>query len=283
MSKKIKVTLPQNIYEIIKNDIDDFNMTSNHFMNYIFLNLNEKYKNFKGNPTIAEQSKEKSSIQFNLNKASNLIYYDVLRENNAQNESEFMRSLLIRYATNPKNKRELFIFRESVERLNLAIKDKKNVYITFNDNRKVKVSPYYIGSSDLEIANYIFCYDYLEEKYKNYKLSYLNQVYTTSETGNWEDKKYINDVIKNFDPFLSKGQVIKIRLSERGKKLFKAIKINRPKFINSKDDIFEFEASEEQIKRYFTYFLDDATIIEPIELKKWFIEKYENALKNLKK
>ena len=283
MSKKIKVTLPQNIYEIIKNDIDDFNMTSNHFMNYIFLNLNEKYKNFKGNPTIAEQSKEKSSIQFNLNKASNLIYYDVLRENNAQNESEFMRSLLIRYATNPKNKRELFIFRESVERLNLAIKDKKNVYITFNDNRKVKVSPYYIGSSDLEIANYIFCYDYLEEKYKNYKLSYLNQVYTTSETGNWEDKKYINDVIKNFDPFLSKGQVIKIRLSERGKKLFKAIKINRPKLINSKDDIFEFEASEEQIKRYFTYFLYDATIIEPIELKKWFIEKYENALKNLKK
>ena len=108
MSKKIKVTLPQNIYEIIKNDIDDFNMTSNHFMNYIFLNLNEKYKNFKGNPTIAEQSKEKSSIQFNLNKESSLIYYDVLRDNNAQNESEFMRSLLIRYATNPKNKRELF-------------------------------------------------------------------------------------------------------------------------------------------------------------------------------
>ena len=169
MSKKIKVTLPQNIYEIIKNDIDDFNMTSNYFMNYIFLNLNEKYKNFKGNPSIAGQSKEKASIQFNLNKESNLIYYDVLRENNAQNESEFMRSLLIRYATNPKNKRELFIFKESVERLNLAIKDKKSVYITFNDNRKVKVSPYHIGSSDLEIANYIFCYDYSEEKYKNIK------------------------------------------------------------------------------------------------------------------
>ena len=186
MSKKIKVTLPQNIYEIIKNDIDDFNMTSNYFMNYIFLNLNEKYKNFKGNPSIAGQSKEKASIQFNLNKESNLIYYDVLRENNAQNESEFMRSLLIRYATNPKNKRELFIFKESVERLNLAIKDKKNVYITFNDNRKVKVSPYHIGSSDLEIANYIFCYDYSEEKYKNYKLNYLKQVYTTSEIGKWE-------------------------------------------------------------------------------------------------
>ncbi len=283
MSKKIKVTLPQNIYEIIKNDISDFNMTSNYFMNYIFLNLNDKYKNFKGNPAIAEQSKEKSSIQFNLNKESSLIYYDVLRDNNAQNESEFMRSLLIRYATNPKNKRELFIFKESVERINLAIKDKKNVYITFNDDRKVKVSPYYIGSSDLEIANYIFCYDFSEEKYKNYKLNYLKQVYTTSEGAKWEDNDYIEDVIKNFDPFLSKGQVIKVRLSENGKKLLKTIKINRPKLISEDGDLFEFEASDEQIKRYFSYFFDEATVIEPIELKKWFIEKYENALKNLKK
>lgn len=283
MSKKIKVTLPQNIYEIIKNDISDFNMTSNHFMNYIFLNLNDKYKNFKGNPAIAEQSKEKSSIQFNLNKESSLIYYDVLRDNNAQNESEFMRSLLIRYATNPKNKRELFIFKESVERINLAIKDKKNVYITFNDDRKVKVSPYYIGSSDLEIANYIFCYDFSEEKYKNYKLNYLKQVYTTSEGAKWEDNDYIEDVIKNFDPFLSKGQVIKVRLSENGKKLLKTIKINRPKLISEDGDLFEFEASDEQIKRYFSYFFDEATVIEPIELKEWFIEKYENALKNLKK
>ena len=282
MSKKIKVTLPQNIYEIIKNDISDFNMTSNYFMNYIFLNLNDKYKNFKGNPAIAEQSKEKSSIQFNLNKESSLIYYDVLRDNNAQNESEFMRSLLIRYATNPKNKRELFIFKESVERINLAIKDKKNVYITFNDDRKVKVSPYYIGSSDLEIANYIFCYDFSEEKYKNYKLSYLKQVYTTSEGAKWEDSNYIKDVIKNFDPFLSKGQVIKVRLSENGKKLLKTIKINRPKLISEDGDLFEFEASDEQIKRYFSYFFDEATVIEPIELKEWFIEKYENALKNLK-
>ena len=282
MSKKIKVTLPQNIYEIIKNDISDFNMTINYFMNYIFLNLNDKYKNFKCNPAIAEQSNEKSSIQFNLNKESSLIYYDVLRDNNAQNESEFMRSLLIRYATNPKNKRELFIFKESVERINLAIKDKKNVYITFNDDRKVKVSPYYIGSSDLEIANYIFCYDFSEEKYKNYKLSYLKQVYTTSEGAKWEDNDYIEDVIKNFDPFLSKGQVIKVRLSENGKKLLKTIKINRPKLISEDGDLFEFEASDEQIKRYFSYFFDEATVIEPIELKEWFIEKYENALKNLK-
>jgi len=114
-------------------------------------------------------------------------------------------------------------------------------------------------------------------------LNYLKQVYTTSEIGKWEDEDYINDVIKNFDPFLSKGQIIKVRLSENGKKLLQTIKINRPKLIDSKEDIFEFEASEEQIKRYFTYFLDDATVIEPLELKEWFIEKYENALREQKR
>ena len=89
-------------------------------------------------------------------------------------------------------------------------------------------------------------------------------------------------MIKNFDPFLSKGQIIKIKLSENGKKLLKTIKINRPKLISEDGDLFEFEASDEQIKRYFSYFFDEATVIEPIELKEWFIEKYENALKNLK-
>ena len=282
MSKKIKVTLPQNIYEIIKNDIEDFNMTSNYFMNFIFFNLNDKYKDLKGNPHLVEEEQKKESIQFNLNKQNSLIYYDVLRENNAQNESEFMRSLLIRYATNPKNKRELFIFKEFFERLNLAIKDKKNVYITFNDDRKVKITPYYIGSSDLEIANYIFCYDVLEGKYKNYKLNYLKQVYTISENGNWKDKEYIENVIKNFDPFLSKGNNIKIWLSKNGEKLLKSIKVNRPKLISSENNIYEFEASEEQVKRYFSYFFDDAIILEPKELKDWFIERYENALKKLK-
>jgi len=66
-------------------------------------------------------------------------------------------------------------------------------------------------------------------------------------------------VIKNFDPFLSKGQIIKIKLSENGKKLLKTIKINRPKLISEDGDLFEFEASDEQIKRYFSYFFDEAT------------------------
>jgi len=121
--KKVRFTISDFMNEIIKSDSEYFKIPVGRIGNIIF-----KYYMDKDLNKVELGNFSGEVIQFNLNKESNLIYYDVLRENNAQNESEFMRSLLIRYATNPKNKRELFIFKESVERLNLAIKDKKSVH-----------------------------------------------------------------------------------------------------------------------------------------------------------
>lgn len=282
MMKKIKVTVPKNIYDIVKNDISDFKLSNNYFMNYIFSNLKDTYEEYyTSNNEILNFSKEKKNIQFNLNKENSLIYYDVLRDKKVLNESEFMRNLLIKYSANPKNIRELFVFKEVVERINLAISDKKNVSITFNDDRKVIITPYYIGSSELEIANYIFCYDMQEKKYKNYKLSNLKQAYTLSELGNWEEEDYIKKTITNFDPFLSQGRKIRVELTEEGIRLLKTSKVNRPKIISEEGNIFEFECSQEQAKKYFSPFLDEALILEPIELQKWFQKKYENALNKI--
>lgn len=281
--KKIKVTVSKNIYDIVSSDIKDFSLSRNYFMNYLFFNLKDSYEDYSNKTVdILELTKEKKSIQFNLNKENAIIYYDVLKEKKILNESEFMRNLLIKYSNNQKSKREIFIFKEVVERINLAIKDRKNVVLIFKDERKVNVSPYYIGSSDLEIANYIFCYDLFQEKYKNYKLSNLKQVYTLSEVATWIDEEYIKNTIENFDPFLSQGRKIKVMLSTEGMRLLNILKVNRPKLINQENNIFEFECSEEQAKRYFSYFLDEALILEPLSLREWFEKKFENALKKIK-
>lgn len=281
--KKIKVTVSKNIYDIVSSDIEDFGLSRNYFMNYLFFNLKDSYEDYSNKTVdILELTKEKKSIQFNLNKENAIIYYDVLKEKKILNESEFMRNLLIKYSNNQKSKREIFIFKEVVERINLAIKDRKNVVLIFKDERKVNVSPYYIGSSDLEIANYIFCYDLFQEKYKNYKLSNLKQVYTLSEVATWIDEEYIKNTIENFDPFLSQGRKIKVMLSTEGMRLLNILKVNRPKLINQENNIFEFECSEEQAKRYFSYFLDEALILEPLSLREWFEKKFENALKKIK-
>lgn len=281
--KKIKVTIPKNIYDIVKNDLSDFGLSNNYFMNYLFINLKDSYEEYVNkNIDIPVLNKEKKFIQFNLNKENSLIYYDVLRDKKVLNESEFMRNLLIKYCANQKNVRELFIFKEIIERINMAIKDKKNVVITFNDERKATITPYHIGSSDLEIANYIFCYDIEEKKYKNYKLSNLKQVYTLSELGKWDEEEYIKTTIENFDPFLSQGRKIKIKLTDEGKRILKVSKVNRPKIISEDNDIFEFECSQEQAKKYFSYFLDEALVLEPLELREWFEKKFENALKKIR-
>lgn len=281
--KKIKVTIPKSIYEIVRNDLNDFGISNNHFMNYLFSNLKDNYEDYGSkNIEIPSLSKEKKFIQFNLNKENSLVYYEVLRDKKVLNESEFMRNLLLKYSSNQKNIRELFIFKEVIERINLAIKDRKNIVITFNDERKTTVTPYHIGSSELEIANYIFCYDIEEKRYKNYKLSNLKQVYTLSELGKWDEEEYIKSIIENFDPFLSQGRKIKVRLTEEGKRLLKVSKVNRPKLISEKANEFDFECSEEQAKKYFSYFLDEALILEPLELRKWFEKKFENALKKIK-
>ncbi|WP_022819480.1 WYL domain-containing protein [Fusobacterium russii] len=281
--KKIKVTIPKNIYEIVRNDLRDFGISNNHFMNYLFSNLKDNYEDYGSkNIDIPSLTKEKKFIQFNLNKENSLVYYEVLRDKKVLNESEFMRNLLLKYSSNQKNVRELFVFKEVIERVNLAIKDRKNIVITFNDERKATVTPYHIGSSDLEIANYIFCYDIEEKRYKNYKLSNLKQVYTLSELGKWDEEEYIKSIIENFDPFLSQGRKIKVRLTDEGRRLLKVSKVNRPKLISEKGNEFDFECSEEQAKKYFSYFLDEALILEPLELREWFEKKFENALKKIK-
>lgn len=77
-------------------------------------------------------------MQFNLNKTNSSIYYDILKKNNAMNESKFFRTLIKKYTSNSKNSREIFIFKESVERILLAIEDKKNIEITFKDGKKLR-------------------------------------------------------------------------------------------------------------------------------------------------
>jgi predicted DNA-binding transcriptional regulator YafY len=87
---------------------------------------------------------------------------------------------------------------------------------------------------------------------------------------------------KEFDPFLSHGQRVKIRLSTKGERILKELATNRPILLSKEGNKFEFECSEEKAKRYFSYFLDEAEILEPIHLREWFKKRHQNALQNYK-
>ena len=275
MEKKIRVTLPRKIVEILENDIEEFFIKKNTLLNYIYA---EKIKENQEKKFIYPYKGETSVIQFNLNKKNLEGYYNFLEENNILNESEFFREILIEYASLGKKKRECFLFKEIVERINYSIKEKKIIKIVFRDEKNIEVEPYLIESSKLEVMNYLFCYNLREGKWKNYKIKYIKSIYIKNTSFKLRDKEFINKMKENFDPFISFGQYIKIKLTIGGKKLFNEIETNRPQVIKIDKDEYTLECSHEKAKRYFSFFLDEVEILEPQDLREWFKEKYRKAL-----
>ncbi len=259
--------------DIIESDCEEFHIKKNTLLNFIFEFLKEE-KSYEEEVYLGE----KTVLQFNLNKSNREVYYNFLLERGIHNESEFFRKLIGNYANKPKMKRELFIFQESVKKLTFAIKENLVIHISFQDGKKTQVEPYHMGTSNLEIANYLFCYDLIENNFKNYRLCNIESVYITRNKFVFRDKNFIENVKKDFDPFLSQGKIIKVFLTEKGEKIFRELRVNRPKVLNKKNGIYEFQCSEEKAKRYFSYFLDEAEILEPIHLREWFIRKFSNAL-----
>ena len=72
--------------------------------------------------TFHQDEEKKEIIQFNLNKKNKNIYYDILFENNIQIEAEFIRKMIYRYTYQSKSSRELFLYRDIVDRLKYSIK-----------------------------------------------------------------------------------------------------------------------------------------------------------------
>ncbi len=275
MEKKIRVTLPRKIVEILENDIEEFFIKKNTLLNYIYA---EKIKENQEKKFIYPYKGETSVIQFNLNKKNLEGYYNFLEENNIQNESEFFREILIEYASLGKKKRECFLFKEIVERINYSIKEKRTIKIVFRDEKNIEVEPYLIESSKLEVMNYLFCYNLREGKWKNYKIKYIKSIYIKNVSFKLRDKEFIDKMKDNFDPFISFGQYIKIKLTIGGKKIFNEIETNRPQVIKIDKDEYILECSHEKAKRYFSFFLDEVEILEPQDLREWFKEKYRKAL-----
>ncbi len=224
--------------------------------------------------------KKKSTLQFNLNKKNLETYYEVLEENDVQVEAAFFRQIFYSYTNQSKKNREAFVFKKILEKIRYAIEERKTLKIIFKDGKTTKVTPYFIGSSQLELANYLFSYDHIGEMYKNYKVANISSLLITRDKVHEGEREFINRVIADFDPFLSKGKVVVAELTDRGCELLRLLKTNRPHIIKNQGNTYYFECSQEKAKRYFTYFLSEIRIIEPAPLALWFKEEFFKAYKN---
>lgn len=270
--KKIRVTISKYMGDILKYDAIEFGISKNFLLNYLVKNYSLLRKK-----NIPEFHGEKEIIQFNLNKENEDFYTEVYNRSNFETEASLIRSLIYGYISQSKVIRERFIFKKLIGRIERGIKTKKKIKIKFETAEKI-VSPYNILYSSMEVSNYLFCYLEEDNVYKNYRLYNIKYVYILDEKTYSGDPEYFERVKRNFDPFLSYGMEVVIRLSDKGKEKYDRIKTNRPKLIEKLDDRWIVEGSEEKIKRYFAYFMSEVEIISPLNLREWFSVEAKNMI-----
>ena len=260
----------------INDDVIAFRITKNKLFNIIFEYYieNELYFNNL-------ESFNGKIIQFKLNKNLEILYDDIVKNKKIESDAQYLRDIIFNYTNLAKYQREKIIFKKVFEILQEAIEDQINVKIVYN--KKVReVEPLFIINGDRDSRNYLFCYCLESEKYRNYKMRDIETIRRTRGEIKKADYFYANKVKENFDPFLSYGRKVKVKLNETGKKMLEIIVENRPKMLKVEENIYTFECAIKKAQVYFPQFLSNAEIIEPEILSKWFKEEYEKAYKNYK-
>ncbi|MGL4641676.1 MAG: WYL domain-containing protein [Cetobacterium sp.] len=276
--KKIRVTVSEDIWRLLKKDSEEFGINNNKLCNFI-LDKFKYSKKFDLDRFIEPQGRPlKKVIQFDLNVANKGIYYDILKANDVDVEAEFFRELFEVYSSQFKYQREIFIFQETYKAVLEAIKNKVKMRILYMEE-SFTISPYFIKREDQGDENFIFAYDDENKIYRSIKLKDAIILGTLNEKIQVRDKKYIENMRKNFDPFLGERLIIKARFTPRGESMLKSFTNYKPKLIKKEEDIYFFEMTLENAKFYFASFLKEVRIIEPQklkdELKKSFLEAYK--------
>jgi len=278
--KKVRVTVSDFMNEIITGDSEYFKLPVGRIGNIIF-----KYYMDKDLNKVELGNFSGEVIQFNLNKKNEEIFMDTLIRNKIQTEAEYWRNIFFTYINNLRYKREEILFENKFKDIREAIKIEKKIKIKYHKYIRL-VNPYFIKVSDSENRSYLFCYCEKNNDYRNYRISEIEEIWLTNEKNEIRDKKYIDNVRKNFDPFLSYKNRVKVKFTEKGIELYEKVLANRPRLIEEKDGIYTFECDNKLAMIYFAQFYSKVKILEPEELKtilkkelKKTIEIYEDKEK----
>lgn len=278
--KKVRVTVSDFMNEIITGDSEYFKLPVGRIGNIIF-----KYYMDKDLNKVELGNFSGEVIQFNLNKKNEEIFMDTLIRNKVEIEAEYWRNIFFTYINNLRYKREEILFENKFKDIREGIKAEKKIKIKYHKYIRL-VNPYFIKVSDSENRSYLFCYCEKNNDYRNYRISEIEEIWLTNEKNEIRDKKYINDVRKNFDPFLSYKNRVKVKFTEKGIELYEKVLANRPRLIEEKDGIYTFECDNKLAMIYFAQFYSEVKILEPEELKtilkkelKKTIEIYEDKEK----
>ena len=271
--KKVRFTISDFMNEIIKSDSEYFKLQIGKIGNIIFNYYIDKNLN-----KVELEDSSGEVMQFNLNKSNEEIFMDTLIRNKIETEAEYWRNIFFTYINNLRYKREEILFEKNFKNIEQALKDGNKIKIKYHNCIRL-INPYFVKVSDSESRSYLFCYYEKNNDYRNYRISEIEEIWFTNKKIEVKDKKYIDEVYKNFDPFLSYKNRVKVRFTEKGLDLYEKVLTNRPKLLNIENNIYTFECDNKLAMVYFAQFFSLIEILEPQELRKKLQNELENTLK----
>lgn len=262
------------------------------FRDDLLHNLVSTYENSLKSAAISSIKSKGIARKFRLN---NSVFREICkidisdsRTRIFEKPSVYLKILFIEYSKLPSSEREKIYFHPFVKIIEDAISSGKNLSITTCSQRFDAVPYklvsdtalshlYVVGVSSCSPANDDSTYkdaSFRVSRIQDVSLSGIKKVLSKS------DKKRLEENIRcNHLQFLiGKKYNIKIRLTKEGLSKYQTQSYLRPTFLSKKDNVYEFCISREQLNAYFFKFGKDAEILEPEELRNYFLLKYKDAL-----
>ena len=132
MRRKIRVTFPKLVQEVLQIDQEYFNLKKETLYNLIIEGLGFQEVTSIGLDIIDE----KRSINFNLNEKNSKLFSEMLKKSGMSelSEGEFLKRVFLTYANLHPSIRERILYKDIFLRIEEAIRKKKEINIYYKGN-----------------------------------------------------------------------------------------------------------------------------------------------------
>ena len=251
--------------------------------------FNDLVKIFSKRNDINENKSDTATLSFKPTKFSEkaIIYIEHILLK-SESLSSFYRRMFISYSKKTKNEREKIIYKENYELLQKAISKNLKVCITLKNKDTIfnNCAIHSISASKDELFNYVLFY--YKKQNHTIRLASIKIVALQHETSYIPEKNKILfdrqvECAVQYPMYNSDNEPIKVKLTEKGKDLFKRIYLYRPEPVEIDENIYTFNCSANQLLYYFERFGDNAVILYPKRLGIYMRNYYYYAYRKYKK
>lgn len=200
--------------------------------------------------------------------------------------SAYFRGMFASYAALPQDKREEIIFKPQFDAVMRAIREKKRIFVTMNNDvrERFELSPYTIARSKEELHLYVVG---AAKSCTTVRLSRISSVRQLTAEASFTPAQLatIGKMLKYGPQFIyraNEGEAM-VELTARGIKKFQKMYVHRPVPTRINNNCFYFDCSHMQLVQYFVRFGEDAKIVYPKHVADEVYGFHRRALERYKK